>query len=286
MIKVDLEQAYIIHQRNYKNNSALVDIFSINHGRITLIAKGIKSQKKTKLQLQYFTPLLCSWVGNSDLKTLTHIENNIDVTFSLTEGANLEKHAKVIDTRLFNKGLVGKILYAGFYINELIYYLLKPQDIHTQLYYYYQQCLYQLLSLQTDDIIQLEAILRTFEIQLIDELGYGINWLQTNNDELIEPNSSYTFEEEQGFVLVSQPNVKPAVIYRAKAVVIDNSDSQYYIFLGKDIINIYNRRYDKANLLVAKKLLRPLIAKLLDGKELHSRSLFSNLHKVSSLHRA
>ena len=45
-MKVDLENAYVLHSRPFKDTSLLVDFLTENFGRITLVAKGARQQKK------------------------------------------------------------------------------------------------------------------------------------------------------------------------------------------------------------------------------------------------
>jgi recombinational DNA repair protein (RecF pathway) len=77
---------FILHQYPYTETSLILDVFTQNHGRINLIAKGAKrpnSQLRPVLQL--FQPLWLSYSGKNDLKTLTKAE---------PEGAILQIQAK------------------------------------------------------------------------------------------------------------------------------------------------------------------------------------------------
>ncbi|WP_171910141.1 DNA repair protein RecO, partial [Rickettsiella grylli] len=73
-----LQAAYILHTRPYRDTSLLIDAFTAQHGRISLIAKGARGirGKKSRFKgtLQAFVPLLLSWRGKTDLLSLINAE--------------------------------------------------------------------------------------------------------------------------------------------------------------------------------------------------------------------
>ncbi len=166
-MRVSLAPAFILHRRPYGETSYLLDVLTEDHGRISLIAKGVRKSKSShKAILQPFVPLLLSWQGKTELMTMTGAEAN---------GAGLH--------------LQGDCLLAAFYINEILNYLLLKQDPHPKLYTIYA---HTLVELQTMPLQQ--RILRLFEKKLLEELGYGI-W---RND--FEADGFYRFYPESGFV--------------------------------------------------------------------------------------
>src|SRR3989338_1657766 len=106
MKRILLQPAYVLHLRSYRESSFLVELFTKEQGRMTVLAKGVR-KKKSPLQglLQPFIPLLVSWVGKSELMILTQAE---------AHGAM--------------KQLKGTCLYAGLYLNELLMGLLQKWD--------------------------------------------------------------------------------------------------------------------------------------------------------------
>ncbi len=143
----ELQSAYVLHSRPYRDTSALLEIFSHEHGRLGLVARGVRSGK-SKLGgiLQPFIPLLISWYGRGELLTLKQ-----------AEAAGLPFH------------LQGNSLMSGFYLNELIIRLLQRADPHPQLFESYCDALAVIAENETrgDE-------LRNFEKSLLHELGYGL----------------------------------------------------------------------------------------------------------------
>lgn len=74
--RVSLQPAFILHGRDFRDSSRLLDIFTLDYGRVTLVAKGARSAR-SKLQgvLEPFTPLIISWSGKGDVQTLTGAES-------------------------------------------------------------------------------------------------------------------------------------------------------------------------------------------------------------------
>ena len=95
---MDLQRGFVLHRRPYSETSLLVDLFTEETGRLTVIAKGARAKRSAwKSVLQPFTPLLLRWSGKGTLKTLTKAEPAA-ITLPLQQTA----------------------LYSGFYVNELI----------------------------------------------------------------------------------------------------------------------------------------------------------------------
>ena len=125
----------------------LLEIFSEAHGRVGLVARGVRSAKsRQRGDLQPFRPLRLSWSGRGELGTLTGVE---------ADGVA--------------PPLQGPGLYSAFYVNELLVRLLARQDPHPPLYALYRDSL-ERLARCTD----IEPVLRIFEKRLLEEIGYGL----------------------------------------------------------------------------------------------------------------
>ena len=178
-MKVELQPAYLLFTRPYRESSLLLDLFSHDHGRVSAILKGGRN-KRWRGIIREFAPMLVSWSGKGELKTLL----------------NAELTRQPIP-------LSSQHLFGAMYVNELLYRLLKPLDAHERLFAEYAHCLDQ-LSRQED----LEATLRRFEWVLLDELGYGLDCHNEAGTELrIESDKFYIFEAEKGFLATDDIHV-------------------------------------------------------------------------------
>ena len=175
--RIQLTPGFVLHQRPYRDTSALVEIFSRDFGKVGLIARGIRSPKsKWRGDLQSFKPLLLSWQLRGELGTLTDVECN--------------KHGR---------SLGGATLFSAYYLNELLMRLLERHDPHPALYEDYANAL-AVLYVQTE----VEHILRRFEKHLLDELGYGLvleHDVETGNE--LDPEAHYDYHLESGPVSVT-----------------------------------------------------------------------------------
>lgn len=169
----ELQPAYILHTRPYRDTSMLVDFFTPTYGRVTAVARGVRSRKTPKRNLlNPFTRLLISFQGKTDLKLLTHFE---------AEGTHFT--------------LSAKHLFSGFYLNELLVRLLPELDSHPDIYALYEQSLYALNAQQ-----DLEPVLRYFEFQLLHELGYGIHFeIDAKTGLELSDTSHYCLDTSLGF---------------------------------------------------------------------------------------
>ena len=221
---------FILHRRPYRETSFLLDIFSLEWGLVSAVGKGIRGSKSDKKSLlQPFQALLLGLSGRHELKNLQQVDA-LDASYKLE----------------------GHYLFSAMYINELLSRLLAKEIPQAELYCLYQTTL-QALSQQE----AIEPQLRQFELSLIAELGYGIDFLyDTNSGQEIEPFAYYSFIHEQGWL-------------RLKQQYAGNN-----CFLGESIMQISDFVWTPASLLCAKYISRMTLAKLLGDKPLKSRELF------------
>ena len=172
---VELQPAYVLHTRPYRDTSMLVDLLTPQFGRITAVARGVRSRKTPKRNiLNPFTQLLISFQGKSGLKLLTHFETE-SVHFSLA----------------------GNYLYSGFYLNELLMRLLPELDPHEEIFQSYKRRIQKLNNQQ-----ELEPILRAFELHLLTNLGYAIHFgADAKSGSNIVEGNFYCLDVQRGFYL-------------------------------------------------------------------------------------
>ena len=65
------EPAFVLHRYDWSESSLILEVFTRHHGRIALVAKGVKKPtsqfRPVLLPLQ---PLLLSWGGDAEVRTL------------------------------------------------------------------------------------------------------------------------------------------------------------------------------------------------------------------------
>ncbi|QGM80561.1 DNA repair protein RecO [Otariodibacter oris] len=169
------QRGFVLHRKNYSETSLLVDFFTENDGRITLLAKGARRPRSPlKAVLQPFTPLLLRWTGKGELKTLTK-----------AEPVSLALPLNTIS------------LYSGFYVNEVLSRVLEHNTAYPDLFQDYLQCITH-LAVKAENI---EPILRTFEFKILQALGYAVNFTHcAATGENVSPTMTYQFYQNEGFI--------------------------------------------------------------------------------------
>ena len=169
----ELMPAYILHARKYRDTSLILELFTQQEGRVAAVQRGGRSKKTGAVQP--FTPLLVSYVGKGELKSISKLD----------AGA---MHY-----------LTGDRLLLGMYANELLMRLLGKFEKVPGVFSAYQSLL---LTLVADDRYQIQ--LRRFEFRLLDQLGYGISFgIDASSGDLIAPEKFYRFVPDEGFRVLS-----------------------------------------------------------------------------------
>ena len=74
--RVNLQPAYVLFSQPFQNTSLMIDFFTLEYGRIRAIAKGARREKsKFRSLLQPFHPLLLSFIGQGDVRTVSNVES-------------------------------------------------------------------------------------------------------------------------------------------------------------------------------------------------------------------
>jgi DNA repair protein RecO (recombination protein O) len=175
-VKIALQPAYVLHSRPYRDTSLLLEVFTAEHGRLGLVARGARRKSRGGsggALLQPFTPLLLSFTGRAELKTLTAVE-----------AAGL---AQVLQ---------GDRLFSGMYLNELLVRLLHRHDPNPTLFAAYSAAL-QSLAAEAD----VEVSLRRFELRLLEELGYSFDLAaEGDTGEAVQEDRWYQYHSHCGLV--------------------------------------------------------------------------------------
>ena len=169
-----LQRCFVLNRRPYSESSLILDVFSEEHGRISIMAKGARGKRSNlKGSLQPFTPLLLKWSGKGSMKTLRQAE---PISLGLP--------------------LTGINLYSAMYVNELIGRVLMAEVAMPALFHDYLHALTELA--QSDNP---EPALRRFELALLSAMGYGVDLLHcAGTGEPVDPDMTYRYREQKGFI--------------------------------------------------------------------------------------
>lgn len=228
----DFVEGFLLHRREYRETSYLADFFTLEQGKISAVVKGVRGKKTTKnALLQPFQPLQLLFFGNNELKSLNKIEP--------------------ADKAM---ALLGKGMFCGMYLNELLNRALAPELPQVEIYQAYLQSLAALKSATDADF---EPLLRDFEFCLLNELGYGVDWYSDSQTQApIQAELMYCYIHEQGF---QQQHF---------------SQGGQNSFSGETIEKVSRKIWDNASLRCAKVVSRIAITGLIGNKPLKSRELF------------
>lgn len=226
--------AFVLHSIPWRETSLVVEIFTAEHGRFPVVAKGAKRPRSAlRSVLHPFQVLKMSWSGQGEVRTLKNAE--------WLGGIPL---------------LTGGALFCGFYLNELVMKLTARDDPHSVLFDRYYQAILDLAQRKP-----FEPVLRSFEMHLLQELGYGADFLhEADTGYPLDPEAQYHFQPEEGPVRVRHP------------------DRNTVQFQGKTLLDMCADRYeDPRTLQQAKWLMRQLLGHHLGSQELNTRRIIQEL---------
>jgi DNA repair protein RecO (recombination protein O) len=173
--RVDGALAYLLHAYPFSETSLIVEAFTRDHGRMSLLARGARRPRSVlRGTLLAFQPLELGWFGGGEVKTLAKAE--------WVGGTPL---------------LRGHGLLLGYYLNELLLKLLPREDAHLALFDAYAAALQALAGGASD-----AAELRRFEKALLKELGYALSLERDVEGREVEAGRRYHYRIEQGAVRV------------------------------------------------------------------------------------
>ena len=191
---------YLLHTYAYRETSLVAEIYVRELGRVAVIARGARRPRSAlRGVLMAFQPLMLSWSGKSELKTLHKAE---------WQGGYAP--------------LRGLSLICGFYLNELLLKLLPREDPHEELFEAYATALAQLPAAQDH-----AAVLRRFERVLLQELGYGLVFdREAVSGAPIVADGRYRYIPDRGPVLAGETEEQSGVELAGKTLM-DMSVDQY-----------------------------------------------------------
>ena len=259
MQPAERQPAYVLHRRAYRESSALVELLTRDFGLIGAVMRGVKRSPRSARDLEPFGQVAVSWRGRGELVTLLRAET------------------------IVRRNLAGDALFAGFYLNELLVKTLGREEPVAGLFGYYHAAVACLAQVRPPGVepatrrrpstdggdragLAFEPILRTFERQLLDELGYGIAFdVDIASGRPIEPCRCYRVVDGEGFREVDRREA-----------------SSTGVFCGTHIAAIDAGDFaDPAVLQAAKQILRRAIAVRMGGRPLATRRLFTAARRLT-----
>ena len=238
--RVDGAEAYLLHAYPYSETSLILDVFSRDHGRVSILARGARRPRSAlRGVLIGFQPLELGWFGGGEVKTLAKAEWQGGVPL-----------------------LQGRCLLLGYYLNELLLKLLPREDAHPALFSAYAQAL-GALATGLDNGASDAPELRRFEKTLLKELGYGLTLDQEAGvGEPVQAERGYVYLVERGPVPASGKEGVPTI--RGKTL-LDLAADDYA---------------DPRTQIESKMLMRQLFNHYLGGQTLQSRRVFVELQEL------
>jgi len=172
-MRLTQQPAYVLHLRPYRETSLLLECLTREHGRLGVVARGVRRERSRlpRAQLEPLQLLSLDLLLRGELATLVGAESG-SVPVRLTGDAGL----------------------AGLYLNELVVRLTGRQDPLPALFDAYAQTLPRLAA--SDAVAW---TLRRFERDLLQAIGYGLSLeVEADSDEPLQPDRWYRFHVEQG----------------------------------------------------------------------------------------
>jgi len=243
MSQVNTQLAYVLHKRLYRESSQIIDVFSRDHGRLSLMSRGSRGAKsRISGNLQLFSPLLLGWQGRGSMPYLRSVER-----------ADIKPPV-----------LPKQSLLSAMYVNELLTYLVHKHDVQSGIFDCYHQCLYAL-----QNTTQIEIELRKFEIKMLELLGFGLQMERdADSGEKITAEQSYLYYAEHGPVAYHKlTTARPTSSLLVQGCTLLALLKEDYQFIEQD----------KQQMQQLKHLMRYIIHFHLGGRPLKSRELFNTL---------
>jgi DNA repair protein RecO (recombination protein O) len=176
--RVELAALYVLHHRPWRDTSRMLEVFARDQGRLTLFARGVRGPRsRSASMLQPFRLLMASWSGTGDTGQLSQVER--------AHGDDIRE-------------LPAAALMSAYYLNELLLKLTLRADPQPQVFDLYHEAICALR-----DAERVEPVLRRFERQLLELLGYGLELNAAARDGgALKADAYYHFHPDLGFVEV------------------------------------------------------------------------------------
>lgn len=235
----DDQPAFVLHTYPYRETSLIVETFTVHAGRVAMVARGARRPRsEMRGVLQAFQPLMLSWAGTAELKTLIRAEWRGGLPLPL-----------------------GAALLCGFYLNELLLKLLAREDPHPALWNDYESALHALTA--DEGPAAQAATLRRFEVRMLSELGYAL---------------PLTHDVDSGVPIDAAERYHYAFDRGPRRVAAEPRGGQWPLVRGSTLIALATERYPDADVAAeAKRFMRGILDHYLEERRIFSRRVVQDL---------
>ena len=171
-MRITNEQVFILHVRPWRETSLLIEALSANFGRMGLLARGVQGPKRQVLRaaLQPLQFVRVDAVQRGELAQL--------------------RSAEALDAAPLPGG---EATLAAFYVNELVLRLAARGDPQPDLFDAYGRMRARLAMAGS-----LAWSLRRFERDLLDAIGFGMDFSSDGDGNPVDPAARYRLDPEHG----------------------------------------------------------------------------------------
>jgi DNA repair protein RecO (recombination protein O) len=201
--RISSEPGFVLHHYDWSESSLILDVFTRQFGRLTVVAKGAKRPtsnfRSVLLPLQ---KLALGLSGREEVLTLRSAE--------WVGGYPMPS---------------GRALLAGLYLNELLIRLVPREDECSGLFDAYDQCVYAVATQQDEGV---ECALRAFELLLLRHCGVlPLLSIETIRQTPVLEEQRYALQPEVGLTPASQGDVSalPGAVCLQLALCLEVSDA-------------------------------------------------------------
>ena len=186
-LRIQAEPAWLLQSWPWRETSLVIEVLSQSHGRLPLVAKGVRrATSPWRSLLLPFQPLLLDWSGRGEVKTLTQVAW-AGPALALPPSRSL----------------------SAWYASELLLKLLPREDAYPRAHKAYGELLLRLSNLS----LSAAGLLRHFEWQLLCEAGYGFDPAVDAQGLPVQADAFYRLNPEHGLESVSRAETAgPALI--------------------------------------------------------------------------
>tara|TARA_B100000035_G_scaffold239192_2_gene207477 strand:+ start:3840 stop:4508 length:669 start_codon:yes stop_codon:yes gene_type:complete len=206
-------KGFLIHARDYKETSSIINIFTSETGIKSLIFKG-KYTNKERFRFSIFNEYSFTYNNNYNLPYIAKFE--------------------LINQYIFDT----KYYLLGLYLNELLYKTLREGYDFDKIYMHYKEFLIY-ISNSSDSQTRLALL---FEKMLLQDLGYELS-LQEN--QVLIDNSYYDYDLGEGFKIQSSKHNNYSILgkdlklFFMNALICEKTISNLRLIIKKVFKQIY-----------------------------------------------